>query len=73
MTEWKLPEVYSFEGRLVRYGVCGDGPLVVVVHGTPWSSFNLRYLIKEPAHKSKLPTIVRKNTGLLPPLLFAPI
>jgi CRP/FNR family transcriptional regulator len=26
----------------------------------------------EPAHKSKLPTIGRKNSGLLPPLLFAP-
>ena len=47
MTEWKLPEVYIFDGRIVRYGVCGDGPPVVVVHGTPWSSFNLRHLIIE--------------------------
>ena len=46
MTEWKLTETYVFEGRAVRYGVSGDGPPVVVVHGTPWSSFNLRYLIK---------------------------
>jgi pimeloyl-ACP methyl ester carboxylesterase len=46
MTEWKLPEVYVFDGRTVQYGVCGDGPPVVVVHGTPWSSFNLRHLIK---------------------------
>lgn len=45
MTEWELSEVYEFDGRSVRYGVCGDGPPVVVVHGTPWSSFNLRHLI----------------------------
>ena len=45
MTGWRLPEVYVFDGRTVRYGVCGDGPPVVVVHGTPWSSFNLRHLI----------------------------
>lgn len=46
MTEWKLPESYVFNGRTVRYGVTGDGPPVIVVHGTPWSSFNLRHLIE---------------------------
>lgn len=46
MPEWKLPESYMFNGRTVRYGVIGNGPPVVVVHGTPWSSFNLRHLIK---------------------------
>lgn len=46
MAEWKLPEAYLFDGRTVRYGVSGDGSPVVVVHGTPWSSFNLRHLIK---------------------------
>ena len=45
MTEWKLPETYLFDGRTVRYGVTGDGPPVVAVHGTPWSSFNLRHLV----------------------------
>lgn len=35
----------SFEGRRVRYGACGEGPALVMVHGTPWSSFNLRHLI----------------------------
>ena len=45
MTEWKLPGSYDFDGRVVRYGVTGDGPPVVAVHGTPWSSFNLRHLI----------------------------
>jgi pimeloyl-ACP methyl ester carboxylesterase len=46
MAEWKLPGSYMFSGRTLRYGVMGDGPPVVVVHGTPWSSFNLRHLIK---------------------------
>ena len=46
MTEWKLPEAYIFDRRTVRYGVSGDGPPVVVVHGTPWSSFNLRHLVE---------------------------
>lgn len=45
MSEWKLPETYIFGGHTLRYGVCGDGPPVVLVHGTPWSSFNLRHLI----------------------------
>ncbi|MEL0584180.1 MAG: alpha/beta hydrolase [Candidatus Thiodiazotropha sp. (ex. Lucinoma kazani)] len=46
MAEWKLPEAYVFEGKTIRYGVNGNGPPVVMVHGTPWSSFNLRYLIE---------------------------
>ena len=45
MTEWKLPEAYGFDGRTVRYGIRGNGPPVIAVHGTPWSSFNLRHLI----------------------------
>jgi len=50
MMEWKLPETYDFEGRRICYGKRGDGPPVVMVHGTPWSSFNLRHLI-EPLSK----------------------
>lgn len=46
MTDWKLPETYIFDGRAVKYGVTGAGPPVVTVHGTPWSSFNLRHLIE---------------------------
>lgn len=46
MIEWGLPETYIFDGRTVKYGVCGHGPALVAVHGTPWSSFNLRHLIR---------------------------
>ena len=45
MTEWKLNNKFNFEGREVRYGFEGIGPALVLVHGTPWSSFNLRHLI----------------------------
>ena len=46
MDEWTLPDSYKFNGRTVKYGMIGNGPPVVMVHGTPWSSFNLRHLIK---------------------------
>lgn len=50
MHHWKLAEEYFFEGRVVRYGVVGNGPALVIVHGTPWSSFNLRHLIAGLSH-----------------------
>lgn len=46
MIKWQLPEIFLFEGRTIRYGVCGSGSPVVLVHGTPWSSFNWRFLIE---------------------------
>lgn len=46
MIDWNVPETYVFEGRSVRYGVIGDGPPLVIVHGTPWSSFNMRHLVE---------------------------
>jgi pimeloyl-ACP methyl ester carboxylesterase len=46
MKMWNLRETYVLDGRTVRYDVQGNGPPVVLVHGTPWSSFNLRHLIK---------------------------
>lgn len=46
MTDWQLPETYIFNDRKVRFGTRGNGPPVVLVHGTPWSSFNLRHLIE---------------------------
>lgn len=45
MTEWRLSQVFDFQGRSVCYDVQGAGPPVVLIHGTPWSSFNLRHLI----------------------------
>ncbi|AGA89232.1 putative hydrolase or acyltransferase of alpha/beta superfamily [Thioflavicoccus mobilis 8321] len=46
MSKLELSRSYIFEGRTVKYGMLGDGPPVILVHGTPWSSFNLRHLIR---------------------------
>jgi pimeloyl-ACP methyl ester carboxylesterase len=46
MAVWELTKSYIFNERTVRYEVSGDGPPLILVHGTPWSSFNLRHLIK---------------------------
>ena len=45
MSEWKLNKIFNFKGHAIRYGCEGSGPALVLVHGTPWSSFNLRHLI----------------------------
>ena len=47
MSSWNLPHTFIFEGRQVKYGVKGEGEPLVLVHGTPWSSFNLRHLIRD--------------------------
>jgi len=45
MENWKLLSGYDFHGRTIKYGCAGKGPAVVLVHGTPWSSFTLRHII----------------------------
>lgn len=47
MRDWQLSQSYDFKGWEIRYGRLGEGPPLVVVHGTPWSSFNLRHLIRQ--------------------------
>ena len=47
MSSWNLPHTFDFEGRQVKYGVKGEGYPLILVHGTPWSSFNLRHLIRD--------------------------
>jgi pimeloyl-ACP methyl ester carboxylesterase len=37
--EWALPEMYESAQGAVRWGRLGDGPPVVLVHGTPFSSW----------------------------------
>jgi len=43
--KWTLNQTFEFDGRKVKWDVMGEGYPVVMVHGTPWSSFNLRHLI----------------------------
>lgn len=46
MTAWNLTETYAIEERYVKFGVSGNGPPVILVHGTPWSSYNMRHIIE---------------------------
>ncbi|UQI29441.1 alpha/beta hydrolase [Pseudomonas bijieensis] len=39
MTHWPLDQTYDFNGHLIRYAIHGDGPPLVFVHGTPFSSY----------------------------------
>ncbi len=54
MNNWNLSGSYDFKGRNVRYGIMGNGPPMVLVHGTPWSSFNLRHLIHYLSREHKV-------------------
>lgn len=54
MDDWVLKGAYDFEGRTVGFDVMGEGHPVVLVHGTPWSSFNLRHLIRALAEQFKV-------------------
>jgi pimeloyl-ACP methyl ester carboxylesterase len=38
MAQWALPERFSFEGQAIAWGVIGEGPPAVVMHGSPFSS-----------------------------------
>lgn len=44
--KWELSQSYYFQEREIRYDRVGQGQPLILVHGTPWSSFNLRHLIQ---------------------------
>ena len=44
MNTLALNREYSFSEGRVRYDIIGDGPPLVMVHGTPWSSFTWYHL-----------------------------
>jgi pimeloyl-ACP methyl ester carboxylesterase len=39
MPHWDLPEHFTFEGHAIRWGRMGSGPALVLLHGTPFSSY----------------------------------
>lgn len=39
MQIWPLPDSYTFRDQTVRFRVTGNGPPLVLVHGTPFSSY----------------------------------
>jgi pimeloyl-ACP methyl ester carboxylesterase len=40
-----LPGTLWFDGQVVRYGSAGEGPALILVHGTPFSSFVWRRIV----------------------------
>ena len=45
MIDFKLTKEFSSSYGKVSYDIQGDGPPLILVHGTPWSSFNWRNII----------------------------
>jgi pimeloyl-ACP methyl ester carboxylesterase len=45
MADWVLTREWESPGGVVRYDVLGDGPPVVLVHGTPSSSYPWRHVV----------------------------
>lgn len=39
MTDWQLSQTFEHPSGQVRYGILGDGPPLVLMHGTPFSSY----------------------------------
>lgn len=54
LSNWNLPHTFDYHGRDVKYGIKGEGEPLILVHGTPWSSFNLRHLIYDLACQYKV-------------------
>lgn len=44
MADWRLTKSFDFAGQDVRYDALGEGPPLVLVHGTPFSSYVWRRL-----------------------------
>jgi len=54
MESFELTREYLFNGHSIRFEIMGEGPPLVLIHGTPWSSFNLRHLCNKLATKCKV-------------------
>ncbi|MGI9413038.1 MAG: alpha/beta fold hydrolase [Hyphomicrobiales bacterium] len=48
---WSLERSYDFSQGQVAYDIKGSGPPVVLVHGTPWSSFTWHHVIDALAER----------------------
>lgn len=48
-TAWIVTKRFDFQGQEVAYDIIGDGPPVVMVHGTPFSSYVWRKIARELA------------------------
>jgi len=53
-TAWSLQKVFHFEGQRVAYDVLGEGDPIVMVHGTPFSSYVWRNIARELAREHRV-------------------
>jgi len=51
MTQWRPSQTYEFAGGAVAYEILGDGPPVVLIHGTPSWSYLWRNVASDLAGK----------------------
>jgi pimeloyl-ACP methyl ester carboxylesterase len=51
LINWNLSKKNFFNGKYIKYDITGQGKPLIIVHGTPWSSFNMRHLIKALSKK----------------------
>ena len=51
---WTLTQRFDFEGRAVAHDAMGDGPPLVLVHGTPFSSYVWRDVARELARHHRV-------------------
>lgn len=56
-----LSQVVNIGGYNIRFDIKGSGRPLLVMHGTPWSSFNMRHIIN---HLSKNPSKSTISIGL---------
>ncbi|AEH90810.1 alpha/beta hydrolase fold protein [Mesorhizobium opportunistum WSM2075] len=42
MAQWSLVDRFSFDGHSIAWGAIGEGPPAVVIHGSPFSSYEWR-------------------------------
>ena len=56
MAEWHLTETFNFENQTVRFGVIGpeDAPPLVLLHGTPFSSYEWHRIAPWLAKRSRV-------------------
>jgi pimeloyl-ACP methyl ester carboxylesterase len=52
--EWTLDSSFAFEGQHIAYRIMGEGAPVVMIHGTPFSSYVWRKIARELARDHKV-------------------
>jgi pimeloyl-ACP methyl ester carboxylesterase len=54
VTEWALGKSFDHDGQVIAYDMLGEGDPIVLVHGTPFSSYVWRTIARELARDHKV-------------------